>query len=109
MDRQANEEVLLKVRLATDLLISCLERHLYYCLPPTIVSYIFTATTVLLTTASNNTSSSSEPAGKHPAGSTRRHLQAQQAAIDGYVQRISFLSTSSAEPCLVTTKPKHVF
>jgi hypothetical protein len=41
------------------------------------------------------------------SSSTRKHLQPQQA-IDGYVQHIS-LNTLSAEPSLVTAKPKHVF
>lgn len=36
-----NEAALLKVRLATYLLISCLERHLYYCLPPTIIALLY--------------------------------------------------------------------
>lgn len=100
--------------------ISCLERHLYYCLPLTVISYLKIYSDILVAESHLHQHllllscpvADPRPAVRasqqHPADSTRKHLQPQQA-IDGYVQRISFLSTSSAEPRLVTTKPKHVF
>jgi len=110
--------VLLKVRLAT-----------YYLLPRkapvfdystayhSLLYLIYTATSSLLTVTSNTSSfliqspiSRSAIRASQPApcsSSTRKHLQPQQA-IDGYVQHIS-LNTLSAEPSLVTAKPKHVF